>query len=61
MGACLSLCLGEEKSLNVKIYRGDTVEVISGKHKGKTGIVCSYGKETMQIQFGTKTSGNIHV
>ena len=57
MGNCLGLCLGEEKSLNV----GDTVEVISGKYKGQTGIVHSYGKKTMKIRFETETSGNIHV
>ena len=50
MGACLSFCLGEEKSLNV----GNTVKVISGKYKEETGIVFSYGKDTMKIQFGTK-------
>ena len=53
MGACLSFCLGEEKSLNAKIYVEDTVEVISGKYKQQTGIVYSYGKDTMKIQFGT--------
>ena len=57
MGACLSFCLGEEKSLNVE----DTVEVISGKYKQQTGIVYSYGKDTMKIQFGTKISGNIPI
>ena len=61
MGACLTLCLREEKSLDTKIYVGDTIEVISGKYKGQTGIVYSYGKETMKVQFETKTSGNIPV
>ena len=61
MGPCLSCLLGEEKSLNAKIYVGDTVEVISGKYKEQTGIVYSYGKETMKIQFKTETSGNIPV
>ena len=61
MGQCLGLCLGEEKSLTSKIYVRDTVEVIDGKYKGQTGIVYLYGKETMKIQFGTETSGNIPV
>ena len=61
MGQSLGLCLGEEKSLNAKIYVGDTVEVISGKYEQQTGIVHSYGKESMKIQFGTNTSGNIPV
>ena len=57
MGACLTLCLGE-KSLNSKIYLEDTVEVIGGKYKDKTGTVYSYGKETIRIQFETEISGN---
>ena len=61
MGNCLVLCIGEEKSLNTRISRGDTVKVISGKYKEQTGIVHSYGKETMKIRFETQTSGNIHV
>ena len=61
MGACLTLCLGEEKSLNTRISVGDTVKVISGKYKEQTGIVHSYGKETIRIQFETKKSGNIPV
>ena len=60
MGACLTLCLGE-KSLNSKIYVKDTVEVIGGKYKKQTGIVYSYGKETIRIQFETEISGNIPV
>ena len=60
MGACLTLCLGE-KSLNSKIYVKDTVKVIGGKYKKQTGIVCSYGKETIRIQFETEISGNIPV